>query len=89
MVQCVPRHDRVGRLALVFVGEEARLDCLYSTLSHLRHHQFGYVHGHDALNMRCDCHGKCSRTCAEVDYRARYPDPPRLEFRDIFAPVGR
>jgi hypothetical protein len=87
VVQCVPRHDRIGRLALMFVGEEARLDCLDSTRSHLRHHRFGYVHGDDALNMRRNCLGKCSRTCAEVYDRARCPDPQRLKLRDILAPV--
>ncbi len=88
MVQCVPCHDRVGRIAFVFVRKETGLDCLDSTLSHPRHHRFGYIHGNDALNMRCNGLGECPRTCAEVYDRARYPNPQRLEFGDIFAPVG-
>jgi hypothetical protein len=48
----------------VFVRERARLDRLYSTLSHLRHHPFEYVYGDDASNMRCNRLGKCSRSCA-------------------------
>ena len=89
MVQRVPRHHRVGRLASVFVGEEARPYCLDSMLSHLRHHGSGYVHGHDALNMQRNGLGKCPRTGAEVYDRARCTDPQCLELRDIFGPVGR
>jgi hypothetical protein len=63
-VQCVSPHDRVRSLVLVFVRERARLDRLYSTLSRLRHHPFGYVYGDDASNMCCNRLGKCSRTCA-------------------------